>query len=82
MEVAYGSAKNRLLIERFTPTGPGTLDYEFTIDDPDTFTDKLVVLMPMVKVDGQLYEYACHAGNYAIRNILRGARTAEGLGSE
>ena len=74
---AYGSAKNRLLIERFTPRGPGKLDYEFTIDDPDTFEDKLVVLMPMTQVEEQLYEYACHAGNYAIRNILRGARAEE-----
>lgn len=74
---AYGSARNRLLIERFTPTGPGKLDYEFTIDDPDTFADKIVVLMPMTQVQDRMYEYACHAGNYAIRNILRGARAAE-----
>lgn len=74
---AYGSAKNRLLIERFTPTGEGKMDYEFTIDDPDTFADKIVVLMPMTQVQEQVYEYACHAGNYAIRNILRGARAVE-----
>lgn len=77
-EVAYGSAKNRLLIERFTPTATGRLDYEVTIEDPDTFQDKIVILMPMTRVDEQLFEYACHAGNYAIRNILRGAR-AEGI---
>lgn len=76
-EVAYGSAKNRLLIERFTPTAEGVLDYEITIDDPDTFQDRIVILMPMTRVDGRLFEYACHAGNYAMRNILRGAR-AEG----
>lgn len=74
---AYGSAKNRLLVERFTPTGTGKMDYEFTIDDPDTFEDRIVVLMPMTQVQDRLYEYACHAGNYAIRNILRGARAAE-----
>lgn len=74
---AYGSAKNRLLIERFTPTGNGSMDYEFTIDDPSTFKDKLTVLMPMTKMDTQLFEYACHAGNYAIGNILKGARAAE-----
>lgn len=77
-EVAYGSAKNRLLIERFTPTAAGALNYEVTIEDPDTFQDRIVMLLPMTRVDERLFEYACHAGNYAIRNILRGAR-AEGI---
>jgi len=77
-QVAYGSAKNRLLIERFTPTAEGSLDYEVTIIDPDTFQDRIVILMPMTRVDERLFEYACHAGNYALRNILRGAR-AEGI---
>ncbi|GJM13852.1 MAG: hypothetical protein DHS20C12_22550 [Pseudohongiella sp.] len=77
-QVAYGSAKNRLLIERFTPTAEGSLEYEVTIIDPDTFQDRIVILMPMTRVDEQLFEYACHAGNYALRNILRGAR-AEGI---
>lgn len=77
-EVAYGSAKNRLLVERFTPTGNGALDYEVTLIDPDTFQDRIVMLLPMTRVDERLFEYACHAGNYAIRNILRGAR-AEGI---
>jgi len=77
-EVAYGSAKNRLLIERFTPTAAGALDYEVTINDPDTFQDRIVMLLPMTRVDERLFEYACHPGNYAIRNILRGAR-AEGI---
>lgn len=74
---AYGSAEGRLLIERFTPTSADTMDYQFTIDDPHTFQDKLTVLMPMARVDSQLYEYACHAGNYALKNILRGARIEE-----
>lgn len=78
---AYGSARDRLLVERFTPTADGKLNYEFTIDDPATFKDKLTVLMPMTKVDEQLYEYACHAGNYAIGNILKGARAAETSGA-
>lgn len=71
---AYGSAKDRLLIERFTPTAAGKLNYEFTIDEPATFKDRLTVLMPMTRIDSQLYEYACHAGNYSIGNILKGAR--------
>lgn len=75
--IAYGSAKNRLLTERFTRTEVGVMEYEFTIDDPDTFTDKIVAKIPMTKTNGKLYEYACHAGNYAIGHILAGARVAE-----
>lgn len=74
---AYGSARGRLLIERFTPTAAGKLNYEFTIDDPATFKDRLTVLIPMTRIDDRLYEYACHAGNYAIANILSGARAEE-----
>ncbi|MBT8145964.1 MAG: hypothetical protein KJN90_03875 [Gammaproteobacteria bacterium] len=77
-EVAYGSAENRLLVERFIPVGPGAMNYEFTIDDPTTFTDIIVGVLPMARVEqGRIYEYACHAGNYAIGNILKGARAAE-----
>ncbi|MEZ5489847.1 MAG: hypothetical protein R3F50_05965 [Gammaproteobacteria bacterium] len=76
--VAYGSAENRLLVERFIPVGPGAMDYEFTIDDPSTFSDIIVGIIPMGRVEGgQIYEYACHAGNYAIGNILKGARAEE-----
>ena len=74
---AYGDAGERLLIEKFTKTGEQSLDYEYTIEDPATFTDKIIVNLPMVSVDERLYEYACHAGNYAIGNILKGARHLE-----
>jgi hypothetical protein len=77
-DVAYGSAENRLLVERFIPVGPGAMDYEFTIDDQSTFTDIVVGVLPMARVEqGRIYEYACHAGNYAIGNILKGARAQE-----
>ena len=56
---------------------PDTVQYEFTLDDPSTFTDRVDVLIPMTKVAGQLYEYACHEGNYGLTNILRGARVQE-----
>lgn len=78
-DVAYGSGENRVLTERFIPTGPASMDYEFTVEDPTTFKDKIVGLIPMSRFDGQLFEYACHAGNYAIRNILKGARQEEVL---
>jgi len=75
--VAYGTAEKRLLVERFTPTGAGTMDYEFTVDDPATFTDKIVAISSMTKVEEQMYEYACHAGNYALKGILRAGRLEE-----
>ena len=70
----FGSSENRLLIERFTRIGPRTINYEFTIDDPMTFSDHITAVVPMSKVDAQLYEYACHEGNYGMGNMLRAAR--------
>lgn len=73
----FGSAKDKLLTEKFTRVGPYTVNYEFTVDDPSTFKDKIVARVPMGKVDGLMYEYACHEGNYGMTNILRGERMAE-----
>ncbi|PCH59715.1 MAG: hypothetical protein COC19_06775 [SAR86 cluster bacterium] len=75
--VAYGNAEDRLLIERFTPTGPNTLDYQFTIDDATTFSDKIIGITSMTRVDDRIYEYACHPGNYALKGILRAGRVEE-----
>ena len=69
-----GNTMDLVLTEKFTRTAFGTVDYEFTIDDPSTFTDKITAVVPMTKVAGQLYEYACHEGNYGMFNILRGKR--------
>ena len=76
---AAGTSYDKVLTERFTRRGPITVEYEFTIDDPSTFTDKFTAIVPMTKVAGQLYEYACHEGNYGMVNILRGARVQENL---
>ncbi len=70
----FGSSANKLLTERFTRVGARTINYEFTLDDPATFTDKFTAVLPLTKVDAQLYEYACHEGNYGMANMLRGAR--------
>lgn len=78
----YGSAEDKVLTERFTRTGPYSMEYEYTVDDPSTFTDKIQVMTVMSKVDGQIYEYACHEGNYGMVNILRGERMAEERGTE
>ncbi len=73
----YGDSYDKLLTERFTRVHAATIEYEFTIDDPGTFTDKITVMVPMTRVDGLLYEYACHEGNYGMTNMLRGARQEE-----
>ena len=55
----------------------GTLLYEFTVEDPNIWTKPWTVAIPMKKVAGPVYEYACHEGNYAMANILSGARADE-----
>jgi hypothetical protein len=66
-----------MLIERFTRVDANTLDYQFTVTDPKTFTKAWTASAPMMKIKGPVFEYACHEGNYAIRNILSGARAKE-----
>jgi hypothetical protein len=66
------------LVERFTRTDADTIAYEITVDDPNIFTRPWTVSMPLVRDDGyQIFEYACHEGNYAIGHILSAARAAE-----
>ncbi|MCW8195888.1 hypothetical protein F6455_13925 [Proteobacteria bacterium 005FR1] len=77
---SFGSAgigSNLQLTEYFTRTADDQVEYKFTIDDPTTYTAPFTVLVPMVPVDGQLFEYACHEGNYGMVNILQGARKEE-----
>jgi len=74
-----GTSDTKLLTERFTRRGAATVDYEFTIEDAATYTDKFTAVIPMTRVAGQLYEYACHEGNYGMVNILRGARAEEAM---
>ncbi len=70
----YGSSNSKMLTERFTRVGPRTISYQFTIEDPETFTDRLTAIIPLTLVDAQLFEYACHEGNYGMANMLRAAR--------
>jgi hypothetical protein len=66
------------IIERFTRTDENTLQYEATVDDPRTWTRPWTIAMPLMRDPGYgLFEYACHEGNYAMSNILSGARAAE-----
>jgi len=72
-----GSSENLHVVERFTRTGPNTLRYQFTIDDPTTWTKPWTAEYMWPATDKFIYEYACHEGNYALGNILRGARQKE-----
>jgi hypothetical protein len=66
------------LVERFTRTGPDTIQYEVTISDPRTWARPWKVAFPLRREPAyEMFEYACHEGNYAIRNILSGARARE-----
>jgi hypothetical protein len=72
-----GASENLRVIERFTRTDANTLLYRFTIDDPTTWSKPWSGEIPMKKVDGPLFEYACHEGNYGMAGVLAGARAEE-----
>ena len=77
-EHRFPSSRNTRTIERFTRVDENMIDYQFTINDPTTYTKPWTAIRPMPKLnDYQIYEYAWHEGNYAITNILRGARVQE-----
>jgi hypothetical protein len=77
-QVAFqGSGENLHLIERFSRADAKTLLYEFTVEDPASFTKSWTAQLPMTKTQGPIYEYACHEGNYGMFGILNSARTTE-----
>ncbi len=73
----WGSSDSLKVVERFTRTGATTILYRFTVHDPLNFTAPWSGELPMVAMDEQIYEYACHEGNYALSNILSGARAQD-----
>jgi hypothetical protein len=72
-----GASPNLKVIERFSRTGPDTLLYRFTLEDPATFTAPFSGEVPFNRIEEPIYEYACHEGNYALGNILAGERAKE-----
>lgn len=72
-----GATPDVKIIERFTRVGPDTINYKFTVEDPAAFTRSFTGELPMYKSDEQIYEYACHEGNYALPGILNGEREKE-----
>jgi hypothetical protein len=73
----WASDENMHLVERFTRVDANTLTYEFTVDDPTTWTRPWTAVVRMTMAQGQMYEYACHEANYGMFGILRGARLGE-----
>ncbi len=72
-----GSSENLKVIERFTRSGPNKITYQFTVSDPATWDQPWSAEIPMAKIDGPIYEYACQEGNYGMANNLSGARAVE-----
>ncbi len=73
------ASENLKLIERFTRTGPDTVEWAVTLDDPHTWTRQWTYAMDLSRRDEtqQPFEYGCHEGNYAVKNMLSAAREAE-----
>jgi hypothetical protein len=72
-----GSSANTRVVEKFTRADRDTVRYEFTVTDPTTYTRPWSAVMPLRMIDEQLYEYACHEGNYGLLGILQGARAKD-----
>ena len=67
------------MTERFTRVSAGTMEWRVSFDDPSTWVRPWTYMMPLTKVDEskEVYEYACHEGNNAMRNILSAQRAAD-----
>lgn len=74
---SLSSSEHLSLVERFTRVDTETLIYEYTVTDPSIWTQPWTAQLPMQKNTAQIYEYACHEGNYSMATILRGARLEE-----
>ncbi|MGD9906653.1 MAG: hypothetical protein AB7U83_24565 [Vicinamibacterales bacterium] len=75
---AYRGASPAMKVtERFARTGPDTVNYQFTVEDPEVFTAPFSGELPFTRIDELIYEYACHEANYAMENILSGERAKE-----
>ena len=72
-----GSTADTTLVERFTRIDPDTIKYEFTVSEPHSYTQPWSAMLPLSKIPGPIFEYGCHEGNYALPNILAGARAQE-----
>ena len=72
-----GSSESMTLVERFRRIDADTVDHQVTIKDPTTFTEPWTASIPLRATQDQMYEYACHEGNYSMESTLSGARAIE-----
>jgi hypothetical protein len=72
-----GATANMKLIERLTLLDPDTLEYKYTVIDPDTWTSPWTASIPLRRATEPMYEYACHEGNHSMVGILSGQRAAD-----
>ena len=70
------------ITERFTRADEETIHYEFRVDDPRTFVEPWGGEIPINRLHAQVYEYACHEGNYSLEGVLSGARYQEAMEAE
>jgi hypothetical protein len=73
----YGADENLHVVERFKRIDSQTLSYSFTVTDPTVWSQPWGGEYPWPQTADKVYEYACHEGNYALGNIMRGARLLE-----
>ena len=76
-----GSSEGFHLVEKFRRVSDDTLEYYVTIDDPTVWTKPWTLMIPLKKTGEEMFEYACHEGNYGLPAILRGARAQEAEGA-
>jgi hypothetical protein len=76
-QTPFPGAQNLHVIERIRRADEDTILYQFTVEDPGMWTKPWSGEVPIKKIQGQLYEYACHEANYGLANTLRGARVAD-----
>ncbi|WP_430422552.1 hypothetical protein [Phenylobacterium sp.] len=79
-QVFRGASEHLKVTERFTRVGPERMHYGFWVEDPTVFSQPWGGEYEFSRISGQLYEYACHEGNYGLANILSGAREEERSG--
>jgi hypothetical protein len=75
-------ARNLTVIETFRRDSNNKMIYGFNVNDPTVFTDEFSGEYALSRIDEQIFEYACHEGNYGMIGILGGARRLEQLGLE
>jgi hypothetical protein len=75
---AFRGSTDRLhLTEKFRRVADDTLEYYVTIDDPTMWSRPWTLMIPLKRTGEEMFEYACHEGNYGLRAILSGARAQE-----